>query len=135
MVVTDDTSQLEISLLKEGALKNSAFMVVTDETSQPEIPLLKAFASINILYILVTTDTSHLEISPLKTDAVLNISCMLVTDDTSQLERSALILLPIKNWYMLVTSEVSKHWTMALFEEFSDKIVIILASLNAKLIP
>ena len=59
---------------------------------------------------------------------------MLVTDDTSQLDRSALILLDFKNAPMSVTSEVSKHPTLVLFETFSANIASLLSFDNTKLV-
>ena len=41
MYVTDETSQAEMSWLKEAAPSNMPFMYVTDETSQAEMSWLK----------------------------------------------------------------------------------------------
>ena len=61
MSVTEETSQPEMSWLKEVASRNMLFMSVTEETSQPEMsPKLKEAAQWNMPCMLVTFETSHL---------------------------------------------------------------------------
>ena len=69
MVVTLDTSHLEMSPLNDEAEVNISCMFVTLETSHLETSLLNNDAEANILAILVTLDTSHLEMSLLNSDA------------------------------------------------------------------
>ena len=83
MLVTFDTSHLEMSMLKDCALKNIVSMLVTRDTFHLEMSALKDCALENILYMLTTLDTSHLEMSVLKDFALSNIDSMLVTRDTS----------------------------------------------------
>ena len=64
MLVTLDTSQFEMSALKDVAPSNIPFMEVTLDTSHLEISALKDVAPANIQSISVTSDTSHASIRP-----------------------------------------------------------------------
>ena len=64
MLVTLDTSHLEMSQLNELASRNIPCMLTTLDTSQSEISALNDLASINIKLISVTLDTSHPPIDP-----------------------------------------------------------------------
>ena len=63
ILVTFDTSHLEMSLLNDVACLNMLFMLATFDTSHSEMSLLNDVAPLNIEGILVTLDTSHLEMS------------------------------------------------------------------------
>jgi len=64
--ITCATFHLEMSTLKDSALRNMLLMFVTCATFQLEMSVLKKVASLNIPCILVTDETSHFEISALK---------------------------------------------------------------------
>ena len=83
MLVTLNTSQLDMSPLNAVAQLNIPVMSVTLDTSQSERAPLNDVACMNMRNILVTLDTSHFDISPLKECALANIPLMLVTLDTS----------------------------------------------------
>ena len=69
---------------------NIISIVVTFDTSHLEMSALNAAAFQNIPSICFTFDTTHLEMSALNNVAPKNISCIVVTCDTSHLEISAL---------------------------------------------
>ena len=74
---------------KDDAEANMRIMLVTLDTSHLEMSPLNDDAA-NMPSMVVTLDTSHLEMSPLNDDAEQNMSCMVVTFDTSHLEMSPL---------------------------------------------
>ena len=64
--ITCPTFHLEMSTLKDCALRNMLLMFVTCATFQLEMSALKKVASLNIPCMLVTDETSHFKISGLK---------------------------------------------------------------------
>ena len=114
MVITLETSHLEMSLLNDEARPNIRHMLVTLDTSHLEISPLNDDALENMDRMVVTLDTSHLETSPLNDAAEAKIDSMLVTLDTSHLEMSPLILFApgitslLNNWPILVTADTSQ---------------------------
>ena len=108
MLVTLDTSHLEMSPLNCGAFSNMPDMVVTLDTSHLEMSPLNDDASWNMAHMEITLDTSHLEMSPLNDAAERNTPSMLITLDTSHLERS--LLNDVAQWnmvHMVVTLDTS----------------------------
>ena len=71
---------------KDDAPANIFFMLVTLDTSHLEISLLNDDAELNMYAMLVTLDTSHFERSPLNDFAAWKMARMSVTLDTSQEE-------------------------------------------------
>ena len=69
MLVTRDTSHLEMSQLNASAEWNMPTMLVTLDTFHLEMSTLNASAAENIPSMLATLDTSHLEMSPLNREA------------------------------------------------------------------
>jgi len=59
---------------------------------------------------------------------------MVVTEDTSQLERSALIPVPLKSFFMVVTFDVSKHLITSLYTELTDNSSSALLSFKTTLL-
>ena len=82
--VTCATFHLEMSTLKDSALRNMLLMFVTCATFQLEMSALKKVASLNIPCMLVTDETSHLKISALKCVFPKNSRCRSVIRDVSQ---------------------------------------------------
>ena len=82
-LVVRDTSHSEISPLKDRAPPNIERILVTCDTSQLEISLLNNAALENMTSILVARDTSHFETSALKARLPLKIEDMSLTLDTS----------------------------------------------------
>ena len=87
MLITVDTSHLEILALNDGASQNMACMLVTFDTSHLEISLLNNLAPINIELISVTFETSHLDKSLSNDIADQKIARISVTLDTSHVDR------------------------------------------------
>ena len=91
-----------------------ADMVVTLDTSHLDMSLLNDDAEANMDSVLVTLDTSHLERSPLNNDAKANMARVVVTLDTSQSEMSPVNLSALgtksrlNNMLMSVTAETSQ---------------------------
>ena len=69
MLVTPDTSHLEMSLLNDDAKENMPNMSVTLDTSHLEMSLLNDDAEANMRTMVITLDTSHLEMSPVNSVA------------------------------------------------------------------
>ena len=78
------------SCLNDTASQNSRFMLITLDTSHLEMSLLNVVAPSNILTTEVTLDTSHFEISTLNAVAPLNVWFIELTLDTSHLDMSLL---------------------------------------------
>ena len=108
MSVTCDTSQFEMSTLKDVAPRNMRSMLVTRPTFQFEMSPLKGNTLWNIELMSVTRPTSQFEMSPLKSYALENIARMSVTRDTSQFEMSPLKCEAPNIPLMSVTSDTSQ---------------------------
>jgi hypothetical protein len=111
IVVTLETSQLEMSVLKAVLDANMYCILITLETSQLEMSVLKAVLELNMLFILITLETFQLEMSELKAVLELNMLSIVSTLETSQLEMFSLNkTFPPENkpfiWVTIVISHV-----------------------------
>ena len=96
-----------------GGDVNIQFMLVTAETSQPEMSPLKEEAPLNVLSMLVTVETFQSERLPLKEEASRNMFCIEVTCDRSGAS-VALYSMPEapQNAPLMEDHSMSPHWSM-----------------------
>ena len=112
MSVTPETSQEEMSPLKEEASLNMTFISVTDEVFQEEMSPLKEEAPSNMNCILDTSETFQDEMLPLKEEAPRNIECMSETPDRSgtSVARYSMFDAPL-NMPSMLDHSMSPHWS------------------------
>ena len=84
----------------EGSWSNIPHILVTFDTSHLEMSPLTDVALWNMLVISVTLDTPHLDMSVLKIYVPSNIQCILVTLDRSHFEMSAFIYVAKKRTHV-----------------------------------
>ena len=106
--VTRATFHLEMSTLKDSALRNMLRMSVTCATFHSEMSALKKDASLNIPCMLATDETFHLEMSALKKGVSLKIPCMSTISEVSHF-----LIGPWSPLAQLPSDERSRHAVIA----------------------
>ena len=111
MSVTEETSQDDMSRLKDAA-RSMLDMSVTLETSHEPMSPLNDLAPLNIPDMSVTLETSHPERSPSKDFAPSNIRAVLVTPERSGTSVALLTMLAAPEKAQLRSFHWwSPHWS------------------------